>query len=367
MAALLTALREGTLVVDGAMGTQLYERGILYSACFEELCVSRPELVRKIHEDYVRAGAQLIETNTFGTNALRLEKHGLQHRVAELNQAAVRLAREAAGSGGRVFVAGAIGPTGYFLGEALEADLRRVEAAFREQAEALVAAGVDALVVETMRQSAELRLAIQAVRAASGGKVPVIAHVSVDEAGRMADATSARDIGNDVVRPFNTDSNANGGRGNTRRPQLLLGKTIMGRIEGVTDQRFYSAQRRSTAHQLQRVEEPFRFVFTAYQIECYYATETLHLVFCEFMLRIVFKTRIVNARHFFVSAQRLRQTQSVFTCGAHTQIESLDSAGQQIGCSRIESRTNTQVNATDSFNVFSATHDGARSQIRVPA
>ncbi len=190
---LLTALREGTIVIDGAMGTQLYERGVLYSACFEELNLTRPELVRKVHEDYVRAGAQLIETNTFGANALRLEKHGLQHRVVELNEAAVKLAREAVGAKG--FVGGAIGPSGYFLGEALDADLQRVQNALREQADALVAAGVDALLVETMRQSPEVRLAIQAARAASNGKVPIVAHVSVDEAGRMADGTSSRDIG----------------------------------------------------------------------------------------------------------------------------------------------------------------------------
>jgi len=199
MSSLLQALRDGTVVVDGAMGTQLYERGVLYSACFEELCVSRPELVRKIHEDYVRAGAQLIETNTFGANALRLEKHGLQGRVAELNEAAVKLAREAGAGGPRVFVAGAIGPSGYFLGDAIETDLRRVGDAFREQADALVAAGVDALVVETMRQSVELRLAIEAARAASGGKVPILANVSVDEAGRMADGTSSRDIGKKMI------------------------------------------------------------------------------------------------------------------------------------------------------------------------
>jgi methionine synthase I (cobalamin-dependent) len=71
---LLDALRSSVLVIDGAMGTQLYERGVLYSACFEELNVSRPELVAKVHDDYVRAGAQVIETNTFGANALRLEK-----------------------------------------------------------------------------------------------------------------------------------------------------------------------------------------------------------------------------------------------------------------------------------------------------
>jgi methionine synthase / methylenetetrahydrofolate reductase(NADPH) len=197
VATLLQALREGTLVIDGAMGTQLYERGVLYSACFEELCVSRPELVRKVHEDYIRAGAQLIETNTFGSNALRLEKHGLQHRVAELNIAAVKLAREAAGK--TLFVGGAIGPSGYFLGEALEADLRRVGDAFRVQAEALAEAGIDAFVIETMRQTAELRLAIGAARAASNGKIPIIAHVSVDEGCRMADGTSAGDIGKKMI------------------------------------------------------------------------------------------------------------------------------------------------------------------------
>ncbi len=191
----LKAVREGTIVVDGAMGTQLYERGILYSACFEELCVSRPELVRKVHEDYVRAGAQLVETNTFGANALRLEKHGLQHRVVELNTAAVKLARES----GAAFVGGAIGPSGYFLGEALEADLKRVSNALREQADALVAANVDVLIVETMRQSVEMRVAIQAARAASNGKVPIVATVSVDEAGRMADGTSSGDIGKMMI------------------------------------------------------------------------------------------------------------------------------------------------------------------------
>lgn len=197
MASLLQALREGTIVIDGAMGTQLYERGVLYSACFEELCATRPELVRKIHEDYVRAGAQLIETNSFGSNAIRLEKHGLQHRVAELCAASVKLAREAVGAKG--FVGGAIGPSGYFLGEAIDADLKRVGDALREQADALVEAGVDALVIETMRQSAEVRLAIQAARAASGDKVPIIAHVSVDEAGRMADGTTAGDIGKMMI------------------------------------------------------------------------------------------------------------------------------------------------------------------------
>jgi len=93
---------EGAVTVDGAMGTQLYERGVLYSMCFEELNLSRPELIRKVHEDYIRAGATLIETNTFGAHAMRLEKHALSHRVREINLAAVKIARDAAD--GRAYV-----------------------------------------------------------------------------------------------------------------------------------------------------------------------------------------------------------------------------------------------------------------------
>ena len=167
------------LVLDGAMGTQLYERGILYSACFEELNESRPELVGNVHEDYLRAGATLIETNTFGANALRLEKHGLQGRVREINEAGVRVARSArARRAPAAYVAGAIGPSGYFLGEASAEDLARVHAALFEQARALVGAGVDALYVETMRQTEELRVAIDAAVEAArepGGRIPVIA------------------------------------------------------------------------------------------------------------------------------------------------------------------------------------------------
>jgi homocysteine S-methyltransferase len=185
------AVRSGVLVVDGAMGTQLYERGVLYNACVEELNVSRPELVSKVHEDYLRAGAQVVETNTFGANALRLEKYGLQSRVRELNAAGVKVARAAAV--GRAYVAGAIGPSGYFLGEASAEDLAKVQAAFAEQARALVEGGVDALFVETIRQTPELRVAVEAAVAAARG-LPVVASVSLDESGRMADGTEPEEI-----------------------------------------------------------------------------------------------------------------------------------------------------------------------------
>ncbi len=192
MASFLEALASGPLVVEGAMGTQLYERGVLFSVCFEELNLTRPELVRTVHEDYVRAGATVIETNTFGANAMRLEKHGLVQKMAAINHAAVKIAREA--SGGKAFVVGAIGPSGYFLGEALPQDLDKVRRVISEQAKALVASGVDGLVVETFRQTNELRAAVESAVAASGGKVPVIASASVDEQSRMADGTSAAEI-----------------------------------------------------------------------------------------------------------------------------------------------------------------------------
>jgi len=188
----LEALAGGPLVVDGAMGSQLFERGVLYNACLEELNVSRPELIKKVHEDYVRAGANVIETNTFGANAMRLDKHGLSAKVTELNEAAVRVAREAAGT--RAHVIGAIGPSGYFLGNASSDDLTKVRKALEEQARALVGAGVDALLVETLRQTNELRIAIESAVAAAGGKIPVIASASVDEHNRMADATTSAEV-----------------------------------------------------------------------------------------------------------------------------------------------------------------------------
>src|SRR5690349_14069607 len=142
MARFLDALAAGPLVVDGAMGTQLYERGVLYSVCFEELNLTKPELVKNVHEDYVRAGAQVVETNRFGANAMRLEKHGLAGSVRGLNESAVRIAREAAG--GKAYVAGSIGPSGYFLGDATSGDLEKVKTALSEQAKVLAGTDIDA-------------------------------------------------------------------------------------------------------------------------------------------------------------------------------------------------------------------------------
>jgi homocysteine S-methyltransferase len=199
----LDALKTELLVSDGAMGTQIYERGVLFSACYEELNVSRPELITKIHEDYIAAGAQLVETNTFGANALRLEKPRSSGRVRALNLAGCQLARAAAGA--RAWVAGAIGPSGYFLGDASADDLVKVKGALAEQSACLVEGGVDVLMVETMRQTEELRVAIEAAREAAPRTLPVIATASLDEHGRMADGTDAADIAR-MMRDWGADA-----------------------------------------------------------------------------------------------------------------------------------------------------------------
>src|SRR5262245_8121922 len=134
------------LVFDGAMGSLLYERGVFVTQNFEQLNVTRPDVVRKIHEDYVAAGAQIIETNTFGANGFRLDRTGLGDQVRAYNLAGARLARQAAGED--VWVAGSIGPSGLVPGVATKSELDQVFATFAEQAAALVEGGADLLVLE---------------------------------------------------------------------------------------------------------------------------------------------------------------------------------------------------------------------------
>jgi homocysteine S-methyltransferase len=185
---LLDALARGGLVLDGAMGTALYERGILYTQCFDNVCLAQPDLVQQVHDGYVRAGADLLSTNSFGANRYRLKLHGLEHEVARINRASVELARAAAGDA--LFVCGAVGPTGLTWRAISDADLIAVRAAFEEQCVALIAADVDALSLETFRQPGEIKLALEAARAARGARAcPIIASVSFDPFGTMADGT----------------------------------------------------------------------------------------------------------------------------------------------------------------------------------
>ncbi len=186
------ALQAGGLVFDGAMGSLLYEKGNLYTACFEEMNLSRAEVILQVHRAYVEAGAEVIETNTFGANRFRLARHGFEGKVCEINAAGVKLAREAAGK--HAFVAGSVGPTGLTLEALSEEQIGNISAAFREQCEALVEAGVDALILETFRQPDEIKLALAAALIAAGGKVPVIACVSFDESGTTADGKPPEEV-----------------------------------------------------------------------------------------------------------------------------------------------------------------------------
>lgn len=177
-------LRAGTLLCDGAMGTELYNAGFGFERSFDALCLDAPEAVTAVHRAYVMAGAKLIETNSFGANAVRLAEHGLAGQVVAINHAAARLARAVADEAGDVLVAGSIGPLGATLapiGRLTEAAAR---AAFLEQARALADGGVDVLFIETMRDLAEARIALQAAREACA--LPVVVCATFDEDGLAA-------------------------------------------------------------------------------------------------------------------------------------------------------------------------------------
>src|SRR5580698_5783395 len=189
----------GTVLCDGAMGTMLYSRGVFINRCYDELNLSQPELVREIHAEYLQAGAEVIETNTFGGNSFRLGLHGLKDMVPEINRAGVRLARECVNQirekqASEAFVAGAIGPLGVRLEPLGKVGLDEARAAFAEQIQALVdggpGVGADLLIVETMTSLAEAEQAILAARSVAPG-VPVIVMMTVDEEGSCLDGAPA--------------------------------------------------------------------------------------------------------------------------------------------------------------------------------
>ena len=182
---------KGLLVFDGAMGSLLYERGVFVTQNFEQLNVARPDLVRKIHADYVAAGAQVIETNTFGANSFRLDRHGLGGEVRAYNLAGARLAREAAGED--AYVAGSMGPTGLVSGVTTEALLEQASRTFAEQAAALVEGGADLLILETFRHLEEILIALEAARRAAPN-TPILASMTFDTTETVADGSSPEKV-----------------------------------------------------------------------------------------------------------------------------------------------------------------------------
>jgi homocysteine S-methyltransferase len=181
-------LQSGIIVADGAMGTMLYGKGVFINRCFDELNLSSPQLVKEIHQEYVKAGAEVLETNTFGANRTRLTAFGLGEKLIAINEAGVRLAREAAGD--KAFVAGAMGPLGVPIEPLGPTSFEEAREVFREQANALVSAGVDLLVLETFYELDELREAIFAAREAAGPDMVIVGQVTVDDEGNLRDGTS---------------------------------------------------------------------------------------------------------------------------------------------------------------------------------
>ncbi|HZR44234.1 MAG TPA: bifunctional homocysteine S-methyltransferase/methylenetetrahydrofolate reductase [Ktedonobacteraceae bacterium] len=202
---LLEQLRQRPVLCDGAMGTLLYARGVTYEQCFDALNLTRPELIRSIHSEYISVGAEIIETNTFGANRAKLAIHNMGEQVREINFRAVRLARDAREIAGRpVFIAGAVGPSGLPLQAPDERHLSDLRAIFREQIEALQEGGIDLLILETFSNLAELRQAVLAAQEVGG--LPIVAQMSFYEDGHTLSGQSATrvatvlgDLGVDVI------------------------------------------------------------------------------------------------------------------------------------------------------------------------
>src|ERR687895_286981 len=165
------------VLFDGAMGTMLYSKGIFINQCYDELNARSPDLVRAVHQAYVKAGAEAIETNSFGANRVKLAQYGLESQVHDLNRRAAGLARDAAGDGA-VLVAGAVGPLGVRLEPYGPTSADEARAIFREQMAGLRAGGVHAFILETFADLLEIQQAIAAAREVDPS-VPVIAQVTV--------------------------------------------------------------------------------------------------------------------------------------------------------------------------------------------
>jgi methionine synthase / methylenetetrahydrofolate reductase(NADPH) len=221
---------EGVLVGDGAMGTMLYQHGVFLNRCFDELNLSEPKLVAGVHRQYVEAGADFIETNTFGANRLKLSKFGLADEVGPINRAGVRLAREAAKDS--VLVAGAMGPLGCEFTEHGPITPLVAGQMFAEQGRALLDAGVDLLILETFLNAEELLIAVRAV--AELGEVPIIAQMTVNEDsetiyGERIDQAIRRVAGDETVSAvgLNCSVGPSGMLGSLELVRRVTGKPIV--------------------------------------------------------------------------------------------------------------------------------------------
>lgn len=177
---------EHVYVFDGAVGTRLYDKGVYINRSYDELNLTQPDLVREVHEEYIKAGAEIIETNTFGATHHKLQPYGLETKVREINLAAVKIARDAAGD--RAFVAGAIGPLGLRIEPFGPTSFDEAREMFKEQVSALVEGGVDLFVLETFSELPVIEQAIRAVRELSD--LPIIAQMAIQMDGKTTFGTT---------------------------------------------------------------------------------------------------------------------------------------------------------------------------------
>ncbi|HTD22587.1 MAG TPA: bifunctional homocysteine S-methyltransferase/methylenetetrahydrofolate reductase [Terriglobales bacterium] len=193
----LKRLAAGPILCDGAMGTLLYAKGVFINRCYDELNLSQPELIRGIHQEYLQAGADVIETNTFGANAFKLARHGFADKVHEINLAGATLARQIVTkkeTDQTFFVAGSVGPLGVRIEPLGRTSLQEARAAFRDQIAALVEGGVDAIFLETFTSLEEIHQAILAAREINAD-IPVVAMVTIDEDSNCLDGSSPETFG----------------------------------------------------------------------------------------------------------------------------------------------------------------------------
>jgi homocysteine S-methyltransferase len=181
----IEALDDRVLVCDGAMGTMLYAKGVFINKSFDALNVTQPDLVAEVHQEYVRAGADIVETNTFGANRIKLGSFGLAERLRAINEQGAKIARHAARE--QAYVAGAIGPLGIRIEPWGKTGVDEAREYFREQAQALVDGGVDLFILETFRDLNEIGAAIDAVRSVS--QLPIVAQMTTEEDGNTLDGT----------------------------------------------------------------------------------------------------------------------------------------------------------------------------------
>lgn len=181
MKSFLERIERGVLLGDGAMGTQLYERGVYINRNYDDLNLSDPHIVKAVHRDYMQSGAMVIETNTFGANSVKLGKHGVADKAYEINKIGAEIARRCADEGANVLVAGSMGPLGKPVTPIGKISDGEAVKAFTEQARGLCDGGVDLFILETFLDLHEILLAIQAVRSISDK--PIVAMMTIDHTG----------------------------------------------------------------------------------------------------------------------------------------------------------------------------------------